>query len=81
MLGAVAQFERDLIIERTKKAALAMARKNGKRLGTSGQMAARHGQAGPASHGWRRTHGPGSGEHLEGIAADAVFRSQSRARA
>ena len=32
MLGAVAQFERDLIIERTK-AALAMARKNGKRLG------------------------------------------------
>ena len=32
MLGAVAQFERDLIIERTK-AALAMARKNGKCLG------------------------------------------------
>ena len=32
MLGAVAQFERDLIIERTK-AGLAIARKNGKRLG------------------------------------------------
>jgi DNA invertase Pin-like site-specific DNA recombinase len=32
MLGAVAQFERDLIIERTR-AGLAMARKNGKRLG------------------------------------------------
>ena len=32
MLGAVAQFERDLIIERTK-AGLAMARKNGRRLG------------------------------------------------
>ena len=30
--GAVAQFERDLIIERTK-AGLAMARKNGRRLG------------------------------------------------
>ena len=32
MLGAVAQFERDLIIERTK-AGLAMARKNGRRQG------------------------------------------------
>ena len=32
MLSAVAQFERDLIIERTG-AGLAMARKNGKRLG------------------------------------------------
>ena len=32
MLSAVAQFERDLIIERTR-AGLAMARKNGKRLG------------------------------------------------
>ena len=32
MLGAVAQFERDLIIERTK-AGLAITRKNGKRLG------------------------------------------------
>ena len=32
MLGAVAQFERDLIIERTK-AGLAIARKNGKLLG------------------------------------------------
>ena len=32
MLGAVAQFECDLIIERTK-AGLAVARKNGKRLG------------------------------------------------
>ena len=32
MLGAVAQFERDLIIERTK-AGLAIARKNGKPLG------------------------------------------------
>lgn len=32
MLGAVAQFERDLIIERTR-AGLASARKNGKRLG------------------------------------------------
>ena len=32
MLGAVAQFERDLIIERTH-AGLAAARKRGKRLG------------------------------------------------
>ena len=32
MLGAVAQFERDLILERTR-AGLAVARKNGKRLG------------------------------------------------
>ena len=32
MLGAVAQFERDLIIERTR-AGLAAARKRGKRLG------------------------------------------------
>ena len=32
MLGAVAQFERDLILERTR-AGLTVARKNGKRLG------------------------------------------------
>jgi DNA invertase Pin-like site-specific DNA recombinase len=45
MLGTVAQFERDLIIERTR-AGLAAARKRGKR---SGQMASRHGAQGTSA--------------------------------
>ena len=63
MLGAVAQFERDLIIERTK-AALAMARKNGKRLGPPVKW-----ETGMAKQARRlmaggELNGPGSGERL-----------------
>ena len=79
MLGAVAQFERDLIIERTK-AGLAMARKNGRRLGPPikwqpdmVKQARKLMKAGELTS-------QGSRQRLEGVAADAVSRAEGGPR-
>ena len=80
MLGAVAQFERDLIIERTK-AGLAIARKNGKRLGPpikwQPDMAK---QARKLMKSWR-AHLSGGRQRSESFSPDAVPRLEGGARA
>jgi DNA invertase Pin-like site-specific DNA recombinase len=78
--GAVAQFERDLIIERTR-AGLAMARKNGKRLGPPVKW-----QPDMAKQARRlldkgESHGSGSCQRAEGVEAHTLFRSARRSRA
>ena len=77
MLGAVAQFERDLIIERTK-AGLAIARKNGKRLGPPVKWQPDMAKQARTDEDWR-PHLPRS-RHPESLSPDAVPRLEGRAR-
>ena len=80
MLSAVAQFERDLIIERTR-AGLALAPQEWQAPRSTGQVAARYGEAGATSDGQGRSHRAGGRQRLEGLEAHTLFRTARRSRA
>ena len=79
ILSSIAEFERDLIIGRTR-AGLANARKNGKRLGPPVKWQPEMVKQARRLMERGRSDSPGSRQHAEGVAADALQRPEVEPR-